>query len=355
MRKVLVYRFSAIGDVTLLLPVLKGALDANADIEIHLLTKPFFAPLFQHIERLHFIGIDPKKEYPGVGGLFRLQQKLLQEVKPDLIIDLHQVLRTHLLHAFFRILHFKKVFTIDKGRAEKKRLVKSKAMHQLPSTVERYAACFEKAGLKVSLPAPPLLPVVGSEEIFNKLSPEEDLRGYRLIGIAPFSAHQQKEWGLPKFAQLLSSLQNMAPMKFLLFGGGKQELKQLWQLTKSLSDGCIVVGERLKFQDEIKLIPHLSLMISMDSANMHFAAMAGIPVISIWGATHPALGFAPYGQNPQNELQYSGKELNCRPCSVYGNKPCIYPGEVRCMSLLKVEDVSRRVVEILRTQPKKDG
>ena len=73
----------------------------------------------------------------------------------------------------------------------------------------------------------------------------------------------------------------------------------------------------------------LDVMLSMDSANMHIASILGTPVISIWGATHPKAGFSGYGQDSRNEQQLS---LPCRPCSIYGKKPCQF-GDLRCMNI----------------------
>ncbi|MFV0291240.1 MAG: glycosyltransferase family 9 protein [Mangrovibacterium sp.] len=346
MTKILVYRSSAIGDVTLLLPVLKGALLANPNMEIYFMSRPFFAPLFKDIERLHFLGVDLKKEWIGVKGLYRLHRKLMSEINPDYIFDMHQVLRTHVLNGFFKSFHGKKIYKIDKGRAEKKAIVKTKRTTELPSTIDRYVRVFTQAGFEVKLPQPPLITSGDRTSLLQKINPKENLTIYKLVGIAPFSAHKQKEWGLAKFAQLITQLGLTGRVKFLLFGGGNHELEQLELLSESV-EHCSVVGKKLNFSEELQLLPHLSLMISMDSANMHFASMAGIPVISIWGATHPALGFAPYMQSAQNIIQYHGSDINCRPCSVFGNKPCIYKEGVKCMSLIKVDAVQQRAVEIL--------
>ena len=72
---------------------------------------------------------------------------------------------------------------------------------------------------------------------------------------------------------------------------------------------------------------HLDVMLSMDSANMHLASLTGIPVVSVWGATHPMAGFLGYNQDPENVIQI---DLECRPCSIYGNKPC-QRGDYACL------------------------
>ncbi len=89
-------------------------------------------------------------------------------------------------------------------------------------------------------------------------------------------------------------------------------------------------------------------MISMDSANMHLASLLGVPTISIWGATHPDLGFRPYNQPPDHQIEAPEGALKCRPCSVYGGKPCSLKSEpLKCLKLIEVEQVMQKVRLVL--------
>ena len=91
------------------------------------------------------------------------------------------------------------------------------------------------------------------------------------------------------------------------------------------------------------LMSHLDVMISMDSANMHFASLVNTPVVSIWGATHPYAGFMGWGQKPHNAVQI---DLACRPCSIFGNKPCLR-GDLACLRTISPEMVYERVKRVL--------
>ena len=73
------------------------------------------------------------------------------------------------------------------------------------------------------------------------------------------------------------------------------------------------------FETELSIMSQLDVMLSMDSANMHLASLVNTPVISIWGATHPYAGFMGWRQDKSNTVEI---ELPCRPCSIFGNKPC---------------------------------
>ena len=88
---------------------------------------------------------------------------------------------------------------------------------------------------------------------------------------------------------------------------------------------------------------HLDVMVSMDSGNMHLASLTATPVVSIWGATHPFAGFMGWRQNPDNAI---GLNLPCRPCSVYGNKPCLR-GDYACLKNISPEMVLEKVVKVL--------
>ena len=91
---------------------------------------------------------------------------------------------------------------------------------------------------------------------------------------------------------------------------------------------------------------HLNAMLSMDSANMHMASLVATPVVSVWGATHPYAGFMGWGQKPENIVQV---ELDCRPCSIYGQKPCLR-GDYACMNMIKPEIIVEKINFLLQTK-----
>jgi ADP-heptose:LPS heptosyltransferase len=87
----------------------------------------------------------------------------------------------------------------------------------------------------------------------------------------------------------------------------------------------------------------MDLMVSMDSANMHLASLVNTPVISIWGATHPYAGFYGFNQDESNAIQI---DLPCRPCSIFGNKPCCR-GDYACLRQITPEMIVKKVESIL--------
>ncbi|MGB0176648.1 MAG: glycosyltransferase family 9 protein, partial [Owenweeksia sp.] len=126
--------------------------------------------------------------------------------------------------------------------------------------------------------------------------------------------------------------------------GGPDEREELDKL--SLNNSIRNVAGSFKLAYELALMRKLSLMVAMDSSNMHMATLAGIPVVSIWGATHSDAGFGPLGKNISLKVEVPVKKLECRPCSVYGNKPCLR-GDYACLNWLEVNEVFRKVQLVL--------
>jgi ADP-heptose:LPS heptosyltransferase len=295
-------------------PVIKNVLHQHPHVTVTVVSAAFHAPLFAGIDRLYFFAADLKGRHKDVGGLFRLYRELKDLRKIDAVADLHHVLRTRILRFFFA-LNGTRWAAQDKGRAEKKALTRSehKVLQPLTSTFQRYADVFTALGLPVTLntdegikekgPVPPLLLAAKKE-------------GKKLIGIAPFAQYSRKTYPAEKMKEVLRLLAQHPQIHIYLLGG-KQDAPQLQQWAEE-GDAIRVVAGTMRFADELPFIAHLDVVVSMDSANMHLASLFGVPVVSIWGATHPYAGFYGWGQPADNAVQIA---LDCRPCSVFGNKP----------------------------------
>jgi ADP-heptose:LPS heptosyltransferase len=166
-----------------------------------------------------------------------------------------------------------------------------------------------------------------------KLTPAEEIsllkqQGYCLIGIAPFAKYLEKMYPIKKMKEVLRLLLQHPKLKIFLFGGKNDApLLQHWEEEFSRVES---MAGKMSFIKELQAIAQLDLMVSMDSANMHLASLYGVPVISVWGGTHPWLGFYGWGQQETNAVQV---DLDCRPSSVFGNKLC--PREdLACMNLI---------------------
>ena len=314
----LVFRFSSLGDVAMTVPVLRCLLLQHPHLTVTMVSNSFVAPLFAGIPRLHFHAADLKGKHKGVPGLFRLYRELSAAKHFDGIADLHNVLRTKIVRGFF-FMSGKPMAAIDKGRSEKKELTrrKNKNLHPLKSTFQRYADVFKDLGFPIDLQTEMGRSTAAEPSLVRQYKQE----GFRLIGIAPFALHAEKSYPPQQMLEVLRLLTADPRNRVFLFGGRQDHaLLQTWSTSFPQAEN---MATRFSFAEELNFIAHLHLMVSMDSANMHLASLFGVPVVSIWGGTHPYLGFYGWGQDPANAVQL---DMECRPSSVFGNKACYNEG-----------------------------
>lgn len=337
---ILCIRLSAMGDVAMTVPVLIALTRTYPNLEITVVSRPFFAPFFEPLERVHFFGADVKGRYKGAVGLYKLY-KDLQPGRFTAIADLHNVIRSNVLRSFFR-LRGSKSAQIDKGRAEKKALTReiNKDFRALKSTHARYAEVFESLGYPVQLTGSEFIP---KQPITDSIREHIGHEPYKWLGVAPFAAHAGKHYPLELMDVVLSQL-NRESYKIILFGGGAEETQKLQSFADKYPN-CVSVAGTFSFAEELALISHLDAMLAMDSGNGHLAALFGIPVVTIWGVTHPYLGFTPYNQPPENQLLADREQFPAIPTSVYGNKfPASYE---KAMYSIKPQQVVDRIKTVL--------
>jgi ADP-heptose:LPS heptosyltransferase len=338
-KHILVTRFSSMGDVAMTVPVIKALLDQNPEVTVTFVSRPGFADFFSGIQRLNYFSVDLNTEYKGFRGILKLFNHLKNSGTYNAVADLHDNLRTKLLRNLFRI--FGTPYrNIDKGRAEKKLLTQfpGKVLKPLKRTIERYADVFNELGFPVNLT---YQLVNDPEPLTNEI---KNITGEKIIpwiGIAPFAQYKGKTYPMARMEGVISSL-NDRDVKIFLFGGTllEEEICREWELKYS---SVISVIRRLTMEQELILISQLNVMLSMDSAGMHLASLKGIPVVSIWGATHHYAGFLGYGQSENNIVADS---IECRPCSVYGNKPC-FRGDYACMHNVPAQIVVNSLMKFI--------
>ncbi len=321
MSRILAYRFSAFGDVAMTVPVLTEFLQQNPHTEIVMVSRGNFKDLFCGIPNLVFKGID-FDDYKGIRGMNKLAKELSAEFQFEFIADLHDVIRTKILNKIFKRKGYK-VFKIDKGKKEKEKLTDVWNLDKQPlkHNTERYADVFREMGFQVTLSHQ--LPLGNP-----------DKSG---IGIAPFAQHKGKMLPPEKTFEAAKILSQNHKIYF--FGGGKNEVEMLNQWESKIPNSENLAG-KLTLKEELEKIGSLRLMISMDSANMHLASLAGTRCISIWGSTHYFAGFLGYGQSENNVVQI--KDLTCRPCSVFGDKEC-YRSDWACLEEIDVQMIIDKV------------
>ena len=309
-------RLSALGDVAMSVPLILAFKRGYPQWQVTVVTKPAFSALFSRLPGVSVLPADTKNLHKGLAGLWKLSREL-REVQPTCIADLHKVLRTRILKVLLAPSGIP-IRTIDKGRAEKKRLTApaDKRWEPLKTTHERYADVFRALGFDLAIAERDRLP---RENWPAALGAERAAKGIRQIGIAPFAAHDGKCYPEALMKEVLARLARTATNKIFLFGGGKSETLKLSQWATEFPN-CVALAGKASLSEELALISNLDLMISMDSGNGHLAALYGIPVVTLWGVTHPYAGFAPIGQPAGHWLLADRDKYPQIPTSVYGNK-----------------------------------
>lgn len=341
----IICRFSALGDVAMTIPVIYSAARQNPDINFVMLTKKPVADLFVNApDNLTVEGVDLKKgTYTGTFGMFRLYRAMRRKYAFGRYIDLHSVTRSRCFGAYCRLNGVKSA-RIDKGRAEKRAILTHKGgeIHYLQSAFQRYAHVFTKLGIPVGDNFSSLFPDGVDSNDYATITPRKK-NGERWIGIAPFAAHNAKILPLDVTENVVTHLSSDASNRIFLFGGGDNEREILAAWASKYPNTLSVAERRYGFPAELALQSCLDVMLAMDSANMHLAAIAGTRVVSVWGATHPACGFGPWRQPASNSI---GLDLDCRPCSIYGNRKCRH-GDLRCLKRINADTIIKKIEHTL--------
>ena len=316
-KHILVIRLSAMGDVAMTVPVLRAFSIQYPEIKITVISRPFFEPFFRDISNIDFFAVDLNKRHKGFLGLLRLF-KDLNKLKIDFVADLHNVLRSKIIRILF-LFFGKKVAATDKGRKAKKELTRleNKVFKPVKSMFERHVDTFNKLGFSVDL-IHPVFPekAILSEAILKAIPFSKEIK---IIGIAPFAQYESKVYPLDLMQKVIDDLAMKSTYSIYLFGGGKKEIELLNQLQNN-HENVVVLAGKLKLNQELDIISNLDVMLSMDSGNAHIAAMLGIKVITLWGATHPYAGFKPFNQPSDYCITADREQFPLLPTSVYGNK-----------------------------------
>ncbi len=343
-KHILVIRLSAMGDVAMTVPVVRSLVAQHENVKVTVVSKAAYKPFFDDIPRVAFFEADTEGRHKGLFGLFRLYEDL-SKLHVYGVADLHNVLRSKVLTKLFAF-RGKKTATVDKARKEKAALTShnpgKKVFEPLLPMTQRYALVFEALGVKVDLKGH-IFPE--KKELTADVLEHTGPKNETWIGIAPFAQHSSKVYPKKQMQQVIDGLATVPGYKLMLFGGGRHETSQL----KKHADGrenILVVAGKINLKQEIKLISNLDLMLSMDSSNAHIAAMFGVKVITLWGATHPYTGFAPFGQPESYALTSDREKYPLLPTSVYGNKKI--DGYENAMNTIAPETVIRKVKEVLR-------
>lgn len=329
--KVLVIRFSSIGDIVLTTPIVRCLKQQRPDVKVHYLTKSGFGTLLINnpfIDKLHYLDNDLDEVI-----------KELKEEKFDHIIDLHNNLRTMRVKKALKV----KSYAFPKLNIQKWLLVNFKMKSVMPdkSIVERYFETVkplgvhnDTKGLDYFLPEDKMLK--------NTDIPVSHWAGY--VGCVIGGSYTTKKLPVEQWKKFCATV----PYPVILLGGPDDR-----------HDGNAIAEQdpikiynscgKFSLNESAELVKVARVVVSNDTGLMHVAAAFQKPVISLWGNTSPEMGMFPYyGYNnlkdriaPQSVIMEQ-KSLSCHPCSKLGYNKCP-KGHFKCMNDLDMNYASEQV------------
>jgi len=327
--KILVVRFSSIGDVVLTTPIVRCLKQQIPGATIHFITKKSFVPLLENNPNID-------KIIPIKSSINEVIAELKKE-KYDWVIDLHKNVRTLALKQKLKV----PSRSFPKINIEKWMLVKFK-IDRMPKVhiVDRYFETVKHLGVENdNLPCDFYISDTANVDIFSVFGIDKP---YLTIAIgAQFAT---KRFPFEKLIEVISTID----IPLILVGGSMDKALSMRIIEefpgKVVKNGC---GD-FTLQQSASIVKQANALLTNDTGLMHIASCFEIPVISIWGNTVPSLGMYPYF--PKKPTYYSiheVKNLSCRPCSKIGYATCP-KGHFRCMLEQDSMEIARDIEEKIK-------
>jgi ADP-heptose:LPS heptosyltransferase len=299
--KILIIRFSSIGDIVLTTPVIRAIKQQVPNAEVHFATKKHFGVLLENNPYIDKLQLFDKQ-------LLQFA-KMLKNEKYDVVIDLHHNLRTRIIKSIIKV----KTYHFDKLNWEKWLIVRFK-INILPyiHIVDRYLQACHALGVVNDGKGLDFF-INEQTNLDEKLAINSSYFVYAIGG-----QHATKKLPLNKQLEMLKLLS--FPVVLI---GGKEDSHQGKLIAKECPNAVNLCGE-LSIHQSALLIKNSQRLFTHDTGMMHIAAALKVPIVSIWGNTIPDFGMAPYypfnTEIDQKILEVS--ELSCRPCSKIGYTSC---------------------------------
>lgn len=319
--KILVIRFSSIGDIVLTSPVVRALKNADKVKSVHFLTKQTFKDLLIHnpyIDKVHLLG--------------ESFSTLLEELKAesfDYLIDLHHNLRTWRVKRQLPC----PAFSFDKYNWTKYKMTRFQTKGlAVPHIVQRYGDTLKSlqiplddGGLDFFLPESAISSAKEQLQASGMLRQIGDT-----LAIVLGASYQTKRWIDSHFIQLIQSYQR--PVLLL---GGKDAQAEASKIEQAINVPLFNVVGKVNILVAAAMMKECGVVLTHDTGFMHIAAAFRMHIVSLWGNTVPEFGMTPY-KSPHQILEV--KDLSCRPCSKLGFDQC--PKQhFNCMNQISPEQV----------------
>lgn len=341
--RILVIRFSSLGDIILLTPLFREIKKVFPDSQVDFLTSTAFADICQnnpHINEL--IALDRKK---GNLELSRVRE-LCRNKKYDLILDAHQSLRSRLLlwRWFGPLLPFKKNIVRINKRSFRRNLLLTTGVNMMKNSLsqrEEYCSLIKNFTDSSQIDTrTELFPGVSEQERIKELILKNQLKEKTIVALGPGASFPGKCWPKENYLALIKLLQNKGVSVLLL--GGKEDQEPKWIQDQCIEKPVNFAGE-LSFLETAEMLKYCQLVISNDSAIVHFGEAMGVPAIAVFGPTVREFGYAPF----LAESKIVEVDLACRPCSRNGKGRCKRKIQRECLKDVSIEMVFAEVSQIL--------
>jgi ADP-heptose:LPS heptosyltransferase len=325
MKKILIIRFSSIGDIVLTTPVIRCLKLQQSGTSIHYLTKKSFASLLEnnpYVDKVHYIE--------------KTIKEIVDELKNehfDAIIDLHNNLRSMQVKWILG-----KPSTSFKKLNFRKWLLVNFKINTMPSihVVDRYMQTISHMGIKNDGNGLDYF-IPKKDEIPLQSLPITHQKGF--IGFVIGAKHFTKQLPNEKIISICKQLKYP-----LILLGGKEDKQRGDEISKVLGNTIYNACGIYNLNQSASLVLQASFIISHDTGFMHIAAAFKKEIFSIWGNTVPAFGFAPYGASDKSKIiEVTG--LSCRPCSKIGYDKCP-KGHFKCMNEIDTAAITCNVSPI---------
>lgn len=339
--RILIIRFSSIGDIILTTPLIRALRDRFPQARLDFVTKREFGELLETNPRLD--QLYPYDTQSGAKGLSALARELRSN-QYDLCIDLHKNLRSRHLRL---LLHASRVVSYSKHMLPRTLLVKTRInCYKNPRPIpERYLRQLAPFGVVPDGKGPELFPTEQQYATVRKLFEEEQISPREtLIGFGPIAAHPLKQWPQQKFVQLGQRLVQQYQSRILIFGA-PSERHAGEELARQLPNNPLVLCGKLSLLESAAALKSCALFVGNDSSSVHMASAMGTPVVVIFGPTVKELGFYPY----RIRSEVISTPLLCRPCTHTGKGRCKNKEHHACMERISVEEVAQAVTALLES------
>ena len=332
--KILVIRFSSIGDIVLTTPVIRCLKNQISDAEIHVLTKKKFSGLY--------------KTNPYINKVYEYDDSLKKNIEElklenyDYIVDLQKNKRSlrvtralHRPHSSFPKLNFKKF------------LLTTFKINLMPDIhiVDRYFKAVEKLGVKNDYQG---LDFFISEKNNYPLSelPEDFQNGYHAFVIG--GTYKTKILPAVKVIEVIKKLNE--PVILL---GGPDDVERAEEIISAVSCQLLAISlvGKINLEQSASIVKNAKSVLTNDTGLMHIAAAFHKNVVSVWGNTVPELGMYPYLPKEKEKCHIvECKDVKCRPCSKLGFKECPRR-HFKCMMEIDCDAIVERLQDYKTTRP----